>query len=249
MTRKLGPGPASMAGLEWLAKVGPSPLDAWRSAMGWSEVAARSHARRLQDRGWLARYPMTRGEGRLFAATRTGVTIAHVPASVASPPRTGSWPQHITVAWTAAWVTLRGRVFHGPRELLLDPRWTAELQWHDQHGQHRAAHRPALVAHAENDRTIAIEVVLSRRSATRARAELSHHTRWQTNGRTHGVIYVCGNETVRQRITSNVDESGFAASGLAIRIVTSDRIRDQALAELQRRRAEQRNLAAADPAP
>lgn len=31
--------------------------------MGWSEVAARHHARRLEREGWLERVPMLRGEG------------------------------------------------------------------------------------------------------------------------------------------------------------------------------------------
>jgi len=41
MTTMLRPGPGSWRGLTWLATVGPSPLDPWRFAMGWSEVAAR----------------------------------------------------------------------------------------------------------------------------------------------------------------------------------------------------------------
>ena len=73
MSRVLRPGPASMKGLEWLARVGPSPLDPWRYAMGWSEVAARNHARRLERKGWLERCPMTRGQGSLFLATRKGI--------------------------------------------------------------------------------------------------------------------------------------------------------------------------------
>jgi hypothetical protein len=43
--------------------------------MGCSEVAARSHARRLEREGWLARFPMTRGEGSLFVATWTGISV------------------------------------------------------------------------------------------------------------------------------------------------------------------------------
>jgi len=31
------PGPASLAGLSWLARAGPGPVDAWRVAMGWSK--------------------------------------------------------------------------------------------------------------------------------------------------------------------------------------------------------------------
>jgi hypothetical protein len=86
MGRVLKPGPASMEGLGWLARVGPAPLDAWRCAMGWSEVAARSHARRLETEGWLERYPMTRGSGSLFVATRTGVRVLGLNLRPAGPP-------------------------------------------------------------------------------------------------------------------------------------------------------------------
>jgi hypothetical protein len=44
-------------------------------AMRWSEVAARSHARRLEREGWLERWPMTWGEGSLFLATRKGMLV------------------------------------------------------------------------------------------------------------------------------------------------------------------------------
>lgn len=47
--------------------------------MGWSEVAARNHARRLQREGWLERVPMLRGEGSLFLATPKGVWMLGVP--------------------------------------------------------------------------------------------------------------------------------------------------------------------------
>jgi hypothetical protein len=43
--------------------------------MGWSEVAARNHALRLEPEGWLGREPMLRGEGSLFFATRKGVRL------------------------------------------------------------------------------------------------------------------------------------------------------------------------------
>ena len=55
-----GSGVAAWAGGRWLASggwlgVGRRRLDPWRYAMGWSEVAARSHARRLERQGWLER--------------------------------------------------------------------------------------------------------------------------------------------------------------------------------------------------
>ena len=91
MGRVLRPGPGSMAGLRWLARCGPSPLDPWRYAMGWSEVAARSHARRLEREGWLERSPMTWGEGSLFLATRKGVLMLGVPLIPASTPAPTWW--------------------------------------------------------------------------------------------------------------------------------------------------------------
>ena len=101
MGRILRPGPGSMRGLEWLARVGPAPLDAWRCAMGWSEVAARSHARRLEREGWLARYPMKRGEGSLFVATRRGVGMTDVPVTAAVAPAATWWAHLSACAWVA----------------------------------------------------------------------------------------------------------------------------------------------------
>jgi hypothetical protein len=86
MGRILRPGPASLEGLRWLARVGPAPLNAWRCAMGCSEVAARSHARRLEREAWLARFPMTRGEGSLFVATRTGISVLGLRLRAAGSP-------------------------------------------------------------------------------------------------------------------------------------------------------------------
>jgi hypothetical protein len=50
MGRVLRPGPASMEGLRWLARVGLAPLEAWRCAMGWSEVATHNLAACEQTR-------------------------------------------------------------------------------------------------------------------------------------------------------------------------------------------------------
>jgi len=50
---ELKPGPLTLAGLRWLAAVGPSPLGAWGLAMGWSRPVTCSHAKRLREVGWL----------------------------------------------------------------------------------------------------------------------------------------------------------------------------------------------------
>src|SRR5579875_2757078 len=138
MGRVLRPGPASLAGLRWLARVGPAPLDAWRYAMGWSEVAARSHARRLEAAGWLSRHPMTRGAGSLFVATRAGVRVLGLSLRAAGAPAPTWWAHHCACAWTAAYLDVRGREYLGDRELIEDPAWSARISWTDGKGMHHA---------------------------------------------------------------------------------------------------------------
>lgn len=142
MGRVLRPGPGSTKGLAWLARVGPSPLDPWRYAMGWSEVSARSHARRLEREGWLERCPMIRGHGSLFLATRKGVAVLGLPLIASRAPAPTWWAHDSGCAWTAAWLTVRGREFIGPRELLEDREWSGQLNWFDRHSFRRSGHRP-----------------------------------------------------------------------------------------------------------
>src|SRR5947209_4869313 len=164
MSRVLRPGPASLEGLGWLARVGPCPLDAWRCAMGWSEVAARSHARRLETAGWLARHAMTRGGGSLFLATRTGIAVAAVPVRAAGRPAPTWWAHHCAVAWMAAWLKLRGHDLLGSRELLDGDEWSGEISWRDRSGYKNAKHRPDLIACPRGGGRIAIEVELAKKS-------------------------------------------------------------------------------------
>src|ERR1700758_5457634 len=167
MTRMLRPGPATIGGLRWLSRVGPTPLDAWRCAMGWSEVAARSHARRLEREGWLARYPMTRGHGSLFVSTRTGVAVANVPVRAAGEPGPTWWAHHCASAWVAAWLTVRGREMIGSRELLGDKSWSDQVSWRDRKGFHVAGHRPDLVAITAQGGLVSLEVELAPKSIDR----------------------------------------------------------------------------------
>ena len=127
MSRELGPGPATIEGLRWLARVGPAPIDAWACAMGWALPTARSHAARLSHRGWLARTSLSRGDGSLLFATRTGVQVASVPVPESPAPAPTWWSHLAACAWVAAWLTARGRHMLGPRELLGHDGWGAEL--------------------------------------------------------------------------------------------------------------------------
>jgi hypothetical protein len=152
-------------GLMWLARVGPSRLDPWRFAMGWSEVAARSHARRLETEGWLERAPMTRGAGSLFFATRTGARVLGVPLIGCTTPAPTWWAHDIACAWTAAWLTVRGREYLGPQELISSTEWAHPLHWQDRSGVKRSGHRPDRVGFLPSGKRVAVEVELVAKDA------------------------------------------------------------------------------------
>lgn len=229
MGRLLRPGPASIEGLGWLARIGPAPLDAWRCAMGWSEVAARSHARRLEREGWLERLAMTRGQGSLFVPTRSGVRVVGVPVSAPSPPGPTWWAHDCACAWTAAWLTVRGRDMLGPREVLADPWWSGEVKWHNAKGLQRRGHRPDLVV-LQGDRAIPVEVELARKSADRLKAILSLHAAWWRTGKTNGVLYVCGDADCLIRIRKVAARAGLHEDGGGLRIELLDAFKAYAIA-------------------
>jgi hypothetical protein len=176
--------------------------------MGWSEVAARSHARRLESDGWLCRYPMKRGERSLFVATWRGVRMTDLPVTAAVAPAATWWAHLSACAWVAAWLTSRGREIQGSREVLADPSWTGMLRWQDHNGVHRIGHRPDL-AWLINGQRVAIEVELAQKSIARLRAILDLHADWRAAGKSAGVIYVCADEHGCARIRERAAESGL----------------------------------------
>lgn len=231
-----------MRGLGWLARVGPAPLDAWRCAMGWSEVAARSHARRLEREGWLERYPMTRGEGSLFAVTRTGVAMAGVPVRAAGPPAPTWWAHLCGCAWAAAWLTVRGRQIQGCREVIADPAWSGTVRWRDHKGTHTARHRPDL-AWLPDGRNVAIEVELAQKSAERLKAILGLHAQWRASGATGGVIYICGDPERERRVETAARRVGLMTTkGGGLRIESLETIKTQAVASCDALRKGQTDL-------
>lgn len=236
MGRRLRPGPASIEGLAWLARVGPAPLDAWRCAMGWSEVAARSHARRLEREGWLERLPMTRGHGSLFVPTRTGVRVAGVPVRAPSPPGPTWWAHLCACAWTAAWLCVRGREMLGSREVLEDPWWSGEASWHDAKGFQRRGHRPDLVVTLSAG-DAPIEVELAQKSTERLRAILGLHGTWWRTRKSIGVIYVCADEEGCERIRAVGSRVGLYEHGGGLAILLLETVKTGAVAAVQLARA------------
>ena len=221
-----------MKGLEWLARVGPSPLDPWRYAMGWSEVAARHHARRLEREGWLERCPMVRGQGSLFLATRKGILVLGLPLIAATTPAPTWWAHDSGCAWTAAWLTVHGRTYLGPRELLDDSEWSGQLNWLDRHSFKRSGHRPDLVG-IMGDRQIPIEVELAPKSKPRLDAILKLHLAWITAHKASGIVYICGDQEGSRRIERAGERVGLYLSDKYLRIELLDTIKAQTVAAFE----------------
>jgi hypothetical protein len=226
MDSELRPGPASMAGLVWLARVGAVPIDAWRCAMGWAKSTAISHARRLEGEGWAARYAMTRGSGHLVVATRRGVQVSGLGVSAPSPPSAPWWAHDCACAWTAAWLSVRGRDWHGPREVLGDADLAGEIEWRTGSGLRRAGHRPDLAV-VIPDGTVAIEAELERKSNNRLGAILSLYSRWIREERLAGVMYVCADQRLAERVSAYGSEVGIREG--ALRTLLVEQVRQEAL--------------------
>lgn len=236
MGRVLKPGRGTEAGLRWLASVGPAPVEAWGVAMGWGRAAVYSHASRLQAAGWAESISMGHGAGSLIYPTRAGVKTAGVKASpVSSAPAPATWAHCVGCAWTAAWLSARGRVVRGSRELLADDFWRDELQWLERDGMRRRGHRPDLAAGVgEGAPLVPIEIELHDKSWQRLRAILALHAGWIAAGKTQAVIYVCGTKLTTERVARAGQEAGLSTTSggevrKTLRIELLDDVRAQAL--------------------
>lgn len=213
------PGPSTVAGLKWLARVGPTPLGAWGIAMGWGQAAVYSHARRLRAESCLAMCSRTRGEGSLVYASRTGVRHAGVnAAAVERRPAPVTWPHCEACAWTAAWLTARGRGMVGPREMLVRTDWRGELRFRERGELRRRGHRPDLAGRLPDGLVLPIEVELSEKSSARLKAVLALHSEWISAGKSGGVIYVCGDEEIAERVLADSAQAGLSVDRGTMRI-------------------------------
>ena len=223
-------GPASLEGLVWLARVGPASVEAWGCAMGWGRSAAFSHAERLEREGWVVRYPMLRGQGSLLVASGLGVRMAQVAVSPARAPAPTWWAHLRACGWVAAWLTVRGRVMQGCREVEADRSWRGDLRWHDSKGAHRSGHRPDLGVVLEGVR-FGVEVELARKSVERLAAIVGLHARWRAAGQTGGVIYVCADQAGAERVRDIAAGRGMSTGrGGGLRVELLEMIEREALA-------------------
>jgi len=220
VSRAVGPGRRSLAGLAWLVGVGPAPVEAWGIAMGWAEPTTFSHAARLIAAGLAESCRLRQGDGSLIYATRSGVEVsgAFAPALPGEPAPT-TWAHLEACAWTAAWLTARGRHVIGSRALLLDEQWKGQLEWLERDGLRRRAHRPDLVTGQRADgRLMPVEVELSSKSLSRLRAILGLHAAWIAAGRTSAVIYVCGPSQLAERVRREGVEFGLSSERKTLRV-------------------------------
>jgi hypothetical protein len=224
------PGPSTLAGLRWLAQVGPCPLEAWGVAMGWGQATTYSHAGRLQAAGWLERCQRTWGEGSLVYASQAGVRYSGVKAAVVDRrPAPVTWPHNEGCAWTAAWLTVRGRGLIGPREMLVRREWRGELCWQERGETRRRGHRSDLAGRLAEGQVIPIEVELSDKSSARLEAVLGLHASWIVSGKSPAVAYICGNEELAERVTDTGERAGLSVERGTMRIELLESIKREAI--------------------
>lgn len=227
--------PGSLRGLDWLCRVGPAPVQAWGCALGWSRSAGFRHAQRLVAQGWVTRLATVWGHGSLLVPTRAGVRMSGLPVTAALEPAPTWWAHLQACAWTAAWMTVRGRPMLGCREIDADSSWSGVLRWRDNKGSHQAGHRPDLVWAPEGGRA-AIEVELARKSTPRLDAVLGLHAGWRAAGKTGGVIYVCADQTGCERVRRVAVKHGLSPEpGGGLRVETLAHVKAQALKAHARR--------------
>ena len=220
MAQALRAGPASMAGLAWLARVGPAPLAAWATAMGWGQRTAESHSRRLEDEGLLRRFRMTRGLGSLFVASRQGVRLSGLDVTPCGAPTPFWWEHDCACAWTAAWLTVRGAEWRGPREVLADPELKGELEWQTRAGWRQATHRPDLALVIPSG-SVVVEVELQQKAKTRLGAVMSMYRRWLEQSQIAGIVYVCRSQKLADKVGAHGLEAGIASSAMRIELLES----------------------------
>jgi hypothetical protein len=147
-----------------------------------------------------------------------------VPLTAASTPAPTWWAHDSACAWTAAWLTVRGRSFLGQREVLGRPEWSGQLHWQDRNSFKRSGHRPDLVAWRDSS-TFAIEVELAGKSRPRLDAILKLHDDRSRGGKSGGVIYICRDEEGQRRVERSAKR--VASFGRKLRLEMLDTIKEQ----------------------
>jgi hypothetical protein len=154
--------------------------------------------------------------------------MCELPVSPAPTPAPTSWAHDCACAWTAAWLSVRGRDWRGPREVLADGVMKGEIEWRTRAGTRHAGHRPDLAVRIPAG-AVAVEVELERKATNRLRAILSLYARWLAEDRVTGVIYVCANKARAASITAAAADAELPNDGLRTELL--DDVRSQAIGD------------------
>jgi len=150
-------------------------------------------------------------------------------APLPNPPAPTTWAHAEACAWTAAWLTARGRYVVGSRALLLDDKWKGGLEWMERDGLRRRAHRPDLLTGLTAERLMPVEVELASKSIKRLRAILAIHAAWIAAGKTTAVIYICGPAQLAARVRTEAGGVGLEESRKTLRVELLATVRQAAL--------------------
>jgi len=205
--------------LEWLARVGASPLEPWGLVMGWGRTVTYDHARRLAAAGLVRMVRMTRGDGSLVVVTAAGAARAGYPASWAlRTVAPSTWAHASACAWVSAWLRLRGHQWWSEREIAQDPFWRRDVRYRDRRGTARVTHRPDLALQIAG-RPAAIEVELQRKTRARLVGILSMYAEHSDGdvAALYGVLYVCDRDDVADAVKRAAIDAGLYAPAISFR--------------------------------
>jgi hypothetical protein len=184
----------------------------------------------LKASGWVASCERVRGEGSLIWATRAGIRWSGIKAApINSEPEPNSWAHYDASAWTAAWLTVRGRAMIAPREMLLRPEWRGQVEWREHYEPRKRGHRPDLAVRLASGGVLPVEVELTDKSPARLKAVLALHRQWVLSGLSSGVIYVCANQRLAERVRATGEDAKLSIERGTFRIELLDSIKRQAL--------------------
>ena len=221
----VAPGPRSLEGLEWLARVGASPFEPWALVMGWGRAVAYDHARRLAAAGLVRTVRMTQGDGSLFVATAAGAARVGYPASWAVRSiGPSNWAHATACAWVSTWLQLRGHSWWSDREIAGDVCWQRTVSYRDHRGTARVPHRPDLAVELAAG-PAAIEVEVQRKSRARLLAILRMYADSidDDDDPLAGLLYACDRVDIAEAVGRVAWDAGLA-EGPTLSIRTRDEV-------------------------
>src|SRR5450755_2990527 len=126
MSGRAIPGPGTLRVGRFIGRLGVVSLPAVEVGLDLDQRVVRRHVAKLEAAGWLAREPWIWGEGSVVWLTGAGIESAGLGGirPVKAPPGATTVAHGVLVAWSAARVEHRGRVWKSARELAVDrERW------------------------------------------------------------------------------------------------------------------------------